>query len=375
MFLSVKCLSLSTKSCCVLTLRGIVKQYDIYYNNELIDNHLYSTSRNKMKALFIAKHGDSSVLRIQELPKPVPKNGEALVKIKFAGLNYIDIYMRSGNPVIPVQLPFVPGLEASGVVEALGEGESDVKVGDRVAFTGHPAAFAEYVAVPVSQLIPIPDEINDEQGAAFPLQGMTAQYLVEEICSIKPGDKVLVHAAAGGVGLLVTQWLKHKGAYVIGTVSTEQKAKIALEAGADRIINYKSQDFVDEVKKLTNGLGADYIIDGVGKDTLKGDLEATKTRGHICIFGLSSGAPEPIEPHQLQYKSLTLSGGNLMNYLTSREELLQRSGEVLKGVKGGWLKLNISSIFPLEDAQKAYQLLESRQSTGKIILKISQNGA
>lgn len=327
-----------------------------------------------MKALYIEKHGDSSVIHIQELPKLTPKKGEALIKIKCAGLNFIDIYMRSGNPAIPVKLPYVPGLEACGVVEALGEGDSEVKVGERVAYTGKLGAFAEYAVVPTLQLIPIPNEVNDEQGAAFPLQGMTAQYLVEEICLIKPGDKVLVHAAAGGVGLLVTQWLKHKGAYVIGTVSSEQKAKIALLAGADQIINYTSQDFVAEIEKLTNGSGVDYIIDGVGKDTIKGDLKAIKSRGHICIFGLSSGAPEPIDPLQLQHKSIAVSGGNLMNYLTSREELLQRSGEVLKGIKEGWLKLNINNVFSLEEANIAYERLENRQSTGKLILKIDQNG-
>jgi NADPH2:quinone reductase len=232
-------------------------------------------------------------------------------------------------------------------------------------------SYAEYITVPAAQLIPLKDEISFDQGAAFPLQGMTAHYLVHEFYSVKPGDNVLVHAAAGGVGLLVVQWLKHLGARVIGTVSTEEKARIAREAGADDIILYTENDFVSETKKLTNGIGADYIIDGVGKITLTKDLEAVRKRGCICIFGLSSGAPDPVEAHKHQLNSIMLCEGNLMNYLTSREELLRRAGKVMEGVIEGWLKLNISHKFPLSKAAEAQHLLESRRTTGKLILKIN----
>lgn len=324
-----------------------------------------------MEVINVMENGDINVLKLQQLPKPIPKNGEALIRLKTVGLNFIDIYMRMGNPAIPVPLPFVPGVEGSGVVEEIGDGVSEVKPGDRVAYAGKIGSYAEYVTVPSSQLIPLRKEISFEQGAAFPLQGMTAHYLVHEFYPIKPGDYVLVHAAAGGVGLLVVQWLKHMGAHVIGTVSTEEKAKTAQEAGADDIIIYTKQDFVAETKRLTNGVGANYIIDGVGKSTLTKDLEAVRTRGCICIFGLSSGAPDPIEAHKLQLKSINVCGGNLMNYLTSKEELLRRADEVMDGIKEGWLKLNISHVFPLSEAAEAQRLLESRQSTGKLILKIS----
>lgn len=325
-----------------------------------------------MKAINVTKNGDVSVLTIEQLPKPVPHKGEALIRLCSAGLNYIDIYMRMGDPCIPTPLPFIPGLEGAGVVEEISEGVTEVKPGDRVVFAGKLGTYAEYVTVPSEQLILLPDEINFDIGSGFPLQGMTAHYLVHDICSIKPGDHVLVHAAAGGVGLLVSQWLKKLGAHVIGTVSTEAKAVIAKNAGVDDVIIYTKKDFVTETKKLTNGIGADYIIDGVGKSTLTKDLDAIRTRGHICIFGLSSGAPDPVEASKLQLKSITLSGGCLMNYFTSRKELLRRADAVMQGIKEGWLKMNINHIFSLDEAGKAQHLLESRQSTGKIILKIEE---
>lgn len=325
-----------------------------------------------MEAVNVTKNGDVNVLNLQQLPKPIPQKGEALIRLCTAGLNFIDIYMRMGNPAIPVPLPFIPGVEGAGIVEEISDGVIEVKPGDRVAFVGRLGTYAEYITVPSSQLIPLRKEINFDVGAAFPLQGMTAHYLVHEFYSIQPDDHVLVHAAAGGVGLLAVQWLKHIGAHVIGTVSSEEKAIIAREAGVDDVIIYTKQDFVNETKKLTNGIGADYIIDGVGKSTLTKDLDAIRTRGHICIFGLSSGAPDPIEAHKLQLKSISLSGGNLMNYLTSREELLRRADAVMNGINEGWLKINISHIYPLAESAKAQYLLESRQSTGKIILKIKE---
>jgi NADPH2:quinone reductase len=199
---------------------------------------------------------------------------------------------------------------------------------------------------------------------------MTAHYLLHEYYRIKPGDSILVHAAAGGVGLLVVQWAKHKGARVIGTVSTEEKAKIAREAGADDIILYTKEDFVAETKKLTGGKGADYIIDGVGQSTFTKDLEAVRTRGHICVFGSSSGPAEAIAPNSLMARSVTVSGGSLFNYIGNREELLGRARSVLNGMREGWLKLRIDKVLPLEQAAEAHRLLEGRQTTGKVILKI-----
>ena len=323
-----------------------------------------------MKAIRITQNGDASVLQVQSLPQPKPGNGEALVRLKAAGLNFIDIYMRTGR--YPRELPYTPGLEASGIVEEIGSGVTEVKVGDRVAYTGNIGSYAEYNVVKASHLIPLPKEFSFEQGAAFPLQGMTAHYLVHEYYKIKPKDHVLVHAAAGGVGLLLVQWLKHMGATVVGTVSTEEKAKIAREAGANYIIFYTKQDFVEEAKKITGGKGVDYIIDGVGKSTFAKDLEAVRQRGWICIFGSSSGPADPILPNSLQAKSITLSGGSLVDYLNTREEILRRARDVLNGVREGWLKLRIDHVFSLDQAAEAQRMLEGRKTTGKVILKIEQ---
>ena len=220
-------------------------------------------------------------------------------------------------------------------------------------------------------LIPLPGNISFEQGAAFPLQGMTAHYLLHDFYHIKPQDNILIHAAAGGVGLLLVQWVKHLSAHAIGTVSTDEKAKIAREAGADNIIFYTKQDFVVEIKKLTDGKGADYIIDGVGKSIFSKNLDAVKMCGHICLFGSSSGPADPLLPNSLQARSITISGGSLFNHIKTRAELLQRAKEVLQGVSEGWLKLKIDHIFPLEKAADAQRLLEGRKTTGKVILKIS----
>ncbi len=322
-----------------------------------------------MKAILISKYGDAKVLQFKDVPQPKPEAGEALVRLKTAGINFIDIYMRAGTRVT-APLPFIPGLEGAGVVEAIGPGVTEVKVGDHVAYNGKLGSYAEYNVVKAATLIPLPKELSFEQGAAFPLQGITAHYLVHEFYHIKPGDTVLVHAAAGGVGLLVVQWLKKLGARVIGTVSTDEKAKIAREAGAEHIILYTKQDFVAEVMKLTDDKGVDYIIDGVGKSTFTKDLEAVKKRGCICIFGMASGPAEPLHPNLLQAKSITVVGGMLNNYVATREELLRRANDVLKGIREGWLKLRIDHVFPLEKAAEAQTMLESRKTVGKVILKI-----
>lgn len=319
-----------------------------------------------MKAIQVTQTGDASVLELKELSIPPLGAGEALVRVKAAGLNFIDIYIRTGRYERP--LPHTPGLEAAGIVEAVAPDVTEVNVGDRVAYTGQLGSYAEYNVVKANRLIPLPDDMSFEQGAAFPLQGMTAHYLLHEFYKIRPGDFVLVHAAAGGVGRLLVQWAKHLGANVIGTVSTEDKATIAKAAGADHVILYTKQDFVAETSKITHNKGIDYIIDGVGKTTFPKDLEAVRLRGHICLFGSVSGPADPFPPNSLQAKSITLYGGTLLNFILTRDELLKRANAVLQAVREGWLKLTIDYKFPLEEAAKAQQMLESRKTTGKIIL-------
>src|ERR1700722_13299641 len=236
-----------------------------------------------MKAIQISQYGGPEVLKIQETQIGKPSNSQALIRIAAAGVNFIDIYQRRGT--YSVKLPYIPGLEGSGVVEAVGEGVKNVKPGDRVAYVHEPGSYAEQSLVEAEHLILLPSELSFEQGAAFPLQGMTAHYLIHEFRKIKANDIVLIHAAAGGMGLLLVQWAKHLGAKVIGTTSNEEKAKIAKEAGADEVIIYTKQDFATEVKRLTNGRGADLIIDGVGKTTFPGNLKAAAMRGNIVIFG------------------------------------------------------------------------------------------
>lgn len=319
-----------------------------------------------MKAIQIANYGGPEVLKVKEIEIESPKKGHALVRVKAAGVNFIDVYQRRGT--YPVPLPYVPGLEASGIVEAVGEGVKNVKPGDRVAYVHEPGSYAEKAIVHAENLIPLPSDLSFEQGAAFPLQGMTAHYLLHEFRKVKPNDVVLIHAAAGGMGLLLVQWAKHLGARVLGTVSTEEKAQIAKKAGADEIIFYTKQDFVVEVNKLTNKHGADLIIDGVGKTTFPGNLEAAALRGTIVIFGAASGPADPISPNVLMKRSLTVSGGSLFNYLLSTQELMSRAKAVIEGIQSGWLKLHIDQALPLEKAAEAHEKLESRNTIGKVLL-------
>lgn len=314
----------------------------------------------------MSNFGGPEVLKLENIQLKKPGPGQALVRIEAAGINFIDIYQRRGT--YKVKLPYIPGLEAAGVVEEVGEGVKNVKAGDRVAYVHEPGSYAEKNLVSAEYLILLPKEISFEQGAAFPLQGMTAHYLIHEFRKIKPQDVVLVHAAAGGMGLLLVQWAKHLGARVIGTVSTEEKAKIAKDAGADDVILYTKQDFAKEVKRLTNNHGADYIIDGVAKTTFPGNLEAAALRGNIAIFGAASGPADPISPNALMAHSLTVSGGTLFNYILTPEELQMRAKAVITGIKEGWLKLRIDSKFPLEKASEAQEKLEDRKTAGKVLL-------
>lgn len=321
-----------------------------------------------MKAIQILQYGGPEVFKIQEMQLAKPGKGEALIELKMAGVNFVDVYQRKG--IYPVKLPFVPGLEGSGVVEAVGEGVKNVKPGDRVAYVHEPGSYAEQALVRAEHLIPLPKEFSFEQGAAFPLQGMTAHYLLHEFRKIQKGDTVLIHAAAGGMGLLLVQWAKHLGARVLGTTSSEEKAKLAKEAGADDVILYTKEDFADAVQRLTNQRGAELIIDGVGKTTFPGNLKAAALRGTIVIYGAASGPADPISPNALMVRSLTVCGGSLFNYLLTTEELFKRAHAVLEGVRQGWLKLRIDQVFPLDKATEAHQRLEGRKSSGKILLKM-----
>jgi NADPH2:quinone reductase len=322
-----------------------------------------------MKAIQIAEYGGPEVLKIKELAIANPGPGQAQIRVKMAGVNFIDIYNRRG--MYPVALPYIPGYEASGVVEAVGEGVTCVKPGDRVAYVHEPGSYAEYALVHADRLIILPDELSFEQAAAFPLQGMTAHYLLHEFRTIKPNDVVLIHAAAGGMGLLLTQWAKHLGARVIGTTSTKEKAQIAKSAGADDVILYTEQDFATEVLRLTNNHGADLIIDGVAKTTFAGNLDAAAHRGNIVVFGAASGQADPISPNVLMTKSITLSGGSLFNYIGTNEELMMRAKAVIDGLQQGWLSLRIDQVFDLEKADDAHRRLEDRKSAGKILIRVS----
>ena len=322
----------------------------------------------KIKAIRVQQYGGPEVLKLEEVTIGKPDAGYVLVRQKAAGVNFVEIYQRKG--IYPSKLPFTPGSEASGIVEELGEGVTNVKVGDRVAYVHQAGSYAEANIVNAASLIPLPKEFTFVQGAAFPLQCMTAHYLLHEFRKIKKGDVVLIHAAAGGMGLLLVQWARHMGARVIGTVSTEEKAKAALEAGANDIILYTKKNFTEETKRLTNDHGADLIIDGVGKATFSGNIDAAAFRGNIVIYGAASGPADPIVPNRLMPQSLTLSGGSLFNFIRTRDEMLSRAQAAIKGIQEGWLKLHIFKEIPLEQASEAQSLLENRQTLGKVVLVI-----
>lgn len=322
-----------------------------------------------MKAIRVTQYGEPEVLQVQEVPLPEPGPGQARVRLRTAGVNFVDIYHRRGTYAL--DRPFTPGREGAGVVDVVGEGVTTVRPGERVAFTGHPGAYAEACLVPADSLIALPDDVSFEVGAAFPLQGMTAHYLLHEFHRPQPEEVVLVHAAAGGVGLLLVQWAKHLGARVIGTVSTEAKAKAARDAGADHVILYAAQDFVVETQRLTKGRGADLILDGVGKTTFAGNLTAAAVRGHIVIYGASSGPADPLVPNALMGRSLTVSGGSSANFLRTRKELLHRAGDVLAGIRMGWVRLRIDRTLPLEQAAAAHRALEGRETIGKVLLRVA----
>ena len=320
-----------------------------------------------MKQIQVSKHGGPEELKLVDAPKPTPGPGQALVKIAASGVNFIDVYFRTG--VNKADLPFTPGNEASGIVDSVGTGVTDVKPGDRVAYSMARGSYAEYALVPAVQLVPLPSTVDLNTAAAAMLQGMTAHYLTHTTWPLKPGDQCLVHAAAGGVGALIVQVAKMLGATVYGTVGTDAKAAIAKEAGADETIVYTRDDFAVEVKRLTDGKGLDVIYDSVGASTFLKGLDLLRPRGMMALFGNSSGPVEPINPYILYPKgSLFLTRPSLMHYLLTREELLWRAGDVLAWIGSGKLKLRVEKTYPLADAAEAHRDLEGRKTAGKLLL-------
>ena len=320
-----------------------------------------------MKAVRIHTPGGPEVLTYEDVPEPRPKAGEAVVKVDAAGLNYIDVYYRSG--LYKAELPMTLGMEAGGVVTAVGPNVTEVKVGDKVAYTGVPGAYAQYAAVPAQRLVTLPAGVSTKQGGAAMLQGMTAHYLACSTYPLKKGDTCLVHAAAGGVGLLLVQIAKLRGARVIGTVSTEEKAKLAREAGADEVILYTKQDFEAEVKRLTSSKGVQVVYDAVGKTTFEKGLSCLAPRGMMVLYGQSSGPIGAFDPQILSAKgSVFLTRPSLLHHIATREELLARAGDVLGWIRDGKLRLRTEFEFPLKEAAEAHRALEGRKTTGKVLL-------
>jgi NADPH:quinone reductase len=320
-----------------------------------------------MRAIRVAQYGGPEAMKLEELPPPQPGSGQVRVRIEAAGVNFIDVYQRSG--LYKGALPLPLGLEGAGAVEAVGAGVTTVKVGDRVAWTGVPGSYATHNLVPADRVVTLPAGVDSRSGAAAMLQGMTAHYLAHDSYRLKPGDACLVHAAAGGVGLLLVQMAKRAGARVIGTVSTDEKAKLAREAGADEVILYTRQDFEAETKRLTGGKGVQVVYDSVAKDTFDKGLNCLVPRGIMVLYGQSSGPIGPFDPQILNAKgSLFLQRPSLNHHILTREELEKRAGEVLGWIQKGQLKLRIGATFPLAEAAEAHRQLEGRKTTGKVLL-------
>jgi NADPH:quinone reductase len=320
-----------------------------------------------MKAVRVHRFGGPEVLSNDDIAVPEPKAGEARVKIEAIGLNYIDIYHRTG--LYPLQLPFTLGMEGAGVVDAIGAGVTEVERGERVAYAMVPGSYAEYAIVPAAKLAPVPTHIDAPSAAALMLQGMTAHYLTHSTYPLRSGEIALVHAAAGGVGLLLIQVAKQLGATVIGTVSTEAKAKLARDAGADHVILYTQTDFAAEVKKLTDNRGCHVVYDSVGQSTFDKSLDCLRPRGYLVLFGQSSGPVPPLDAGKLAAKgSLFLTRPTLLHYMLDRAELLQRANALFNWIASGKLKLRIERTFPMEEAAEAQRQMEGRKTTGKIVL-------
>jgi NADPH2:quinone reductase len=322
-----------------------------------------------MKAIRVLKPGGREALRYMDVPDPHPERGQVLVALEFAGVNFFDVYQRAGTYPIPV--PFTLGTEAAGIVVAVGSDVSDLKCGDRVAYQGVQGAYAQRTVAPADRLVRLPDSVSIRTAAALMLQGLTAHYLATSTYSLKAGDTALVHAAAGGVGLLLCQIAKLRGAKVIGTVSTEDKAALARGAGADHVILYTQQDFVAQTKRFTDNRGVEVVYDSVGRTTFDQSLNCLAPRGLLVLFGQSSGAVPPFNPHVLNQKgSLYLTRPTLAHYVATRAELLRRVEELFDWLRGDQLSVRVDRVVPLKDVAEAHRALESRETTGKVLLKI-----
>jgi len=320
-----------------------------------------------MKAIRISQVGGPEAMRLEDLPDPKPGAGEALVGVEASGVNFIDVYLRTG--LYKTALPLTLGQEGAGTVLATGDGVSEVRPGDRVAWFGAFGSYATRAVVPAQRLVAVPDGVSTRQAAAVMLQGMTAHYLARSTYPLKPGDVCIVQAAAGGVGLLLTQIATRLGVIVLGTVGSEAKARLARDAGAARTVDYTKEDFVAAAKELTGGRGVQVVYDSVGRTTFDGSLASLAPRGMLVSFGQSSGAVPPFDPLRLsQGGSLYLTRPTLIHYVGSREELLSRAGEVLGWVRDGTLRVRVDREVPLADAAAAHRALEARETAGKVLL-------
>ena len=320
-----------------------------------------------MKAIQVKRTGGPEVLELADLAVPEAKGNEAVVKIVASGVNFIDVYYREGR--YKAVLPFVPGQEGAGQITSIGPDVKQLKAGDRVAYTAIMGSYAEYAVVPEDRLVKIPQAVSYQQAAAAMLQGMTAHYLSHDTYPLKKGETALVHAAAGGVGLLLVQMANNIGARVIGTVSTEEKARLARDAGADDVILYTQSDFETETRRLTDGHGVDVVYDSVGKTTFEKGLNVLRPRGYMVLFGGSSGAVPPFDLIELSQKgSLYVTRPTLAHYIATREDLERRSGDVFGMIGAGKLKLRVEHTYALKDAAQAHRDLESRKTTGKLLL-------
>lgn len=320
-----------------------------------------------MEAIRVHKFGGPEALRLEEIAAPEPDEGQVRVRLEAIGVNFIDVYHRTG--AYKSELPITPGREGAGVVDAVGSGVGGVEEGDRVAFAMVPATYAQYVVVDADKLAPLPPGVSAEQGAAVMLQGTTAHYLTHSTYPLQEGETCLVHAAAGGVGHLLVQMAKMRGARVIGTASTPEKIQFAQEAGADEVIRYTEADFQEETMRLTDGRGVDVVYDSVGKDTFQQSLRSLRPRGYLVLYGQSSGAVAPLDPQALnRHGSLFLTRPSLGHYLADREELLWRTGDLFEWIAAGSLQVRIDQTYPLAEAAEAHRYLEGRKTKGKIVL-------
>jgi NADPH2:quinone reductase len=308
------------------------------------------------------------VLQVDEVSVGEPGPGQVRIRHTAIGVNFVDVYQRSG--LYPMQLPQVAGNEGAGVVEAVGQGVTDLKAGDRVAYTGLPGSYCEVRLVPAERMVKLPQAISDEQAASMMLKGLTVHYLIHSTYEVKPGDTVLWHAAAGGVGLIACQWLKHKGVTVIGTAGSDEKCALAKAHGATHVVNYSRENFVERVQAITGGKKVPVVYDSVGKSTWEGSLECLRPRGLMVSFGNASGPVAPVNLGILSTKgSLYVTRPTLATYIASRADLVQRAGELFEVVQGGKVKIETTQRYKLADAQQAHRDLESRKTTGSIVLQ------